>query len=285
MHTRIGTPWQTSGVITAPISQMGNETVEQPVAELDYSLGFPVFFGCMLANKPLSADRRETCKAAEQISMVKKRSCFSCFQSLTHPIHSPNLGSFALWWRAPQGAAHFNSIRWKHIPLWDTCRITTNTMYRVTFQNQSYQFPWLPTDCDFHADIYRQQRAARLRRSRRAVIQFGQEFQQCPFSLFTPGSAHRWILEVEPVHCQLGSNCSEQYTDSWGKPDLHGFLFCVKPTLWPATSSLHNPTPRFPPGDHICFPNVLSDTRSPTELHNPTSAHVHFYDLKKKFRN
>lgn len=162
----------------------------------------------------VSADQRETCKAAERISMVKKRSILSCSQSLTHPIPGSNLGSFALRWRAPQGAAHFNSVRWKHIPLWDMYRITTNTMYRITFQNQFYQLPQFPTDCDLHADIYRQQRAGRLRRSRRAAIQFGQELQQCPFSLFTPGCAHRWIFEVEPVYCQLGSNCSKQYTDS-----------------------------------------------------------------------
>lgn len=234
------------------------------------------FWLCACQEATISADQREARKAAEQISMVKKRSILSCSQSRTHPTHGPNPDSFALQRRASQGAAHFNSVRWKHIPLWDMHRITKNTMYRITFQNPFHQFPQFPTDRNLHTDIYRQLRAGRLRRSRRAVIQFGQELQQCPFSLFTPGCAHRWIFEVELAYCHLGSNCSKQYMDSWGKPALHGFLFCVKPTLWPATSSLHNPTPRFPPGDHICFPNVLSDTRPPTELHDPTSAHIRF---------
>lgn len=94
--------------------------------------------------------------------------------------------------------------------------------------------------------------------------------------IFTPGCTPRWITEAQPGCCQLGSNCAEQEVGSRGKPALHGFLFGVKPTLWPATSSIHNPTPCFPPDDHICFPNVpLTDTRPPPELCIPISAHIH----------
>lgn len=76
--------------------------------------------------------------------------------------------------------------------------------------------------------------------------------------------------------CQLGRNCAEQEVRSWGKPALHGFLFGVKPSLWLATSSIHNPTLCFPPDDHICFPNVpLTDTRLSPELCTPMSAHIH----------
>lgn len=154
----------------------------QSGAELDYSQGIPGVFGCVLAN--VSADPGETSTAAEGISMVKKKSILGCPQSLTHPLRGPNPGGFALWWLAPRGAAHFSSVGWKHAPRWDTYSIPTNALYSRTSQNQFSQPTRFPPDGNFPAGVCRQQRAGRLRRSRRAIIQFGQELQPCPFSLF-----------------------------------------------------------------------------------------------------
>lgn len=107
-------------------------------------------------------------------------------------------------------------------------------------------------------------------RSRRAVIQLGQELQHCP---------SHFLRQVGSLRLSLSTRSYEATVQSsiWIAEESLPFMVCSSvPTLWPATGFLHNLTSRFLPGEHICFPNVLlTDTRPPTELHNPRSAHIH----------